>query len=250
MENVLVTEKQYEIHYYEVGHNKEASILSIMNFLEDIFVYQSESTGTGFNYLENNKLGWVIYKWDINIYKYPRYGDKIVVKMYPVSYRKFYVWRKYEIFDINGEKITDAISSWILINTENKKPCKITEELCDIYGLTLENNNAIDMNKVKLPDVIIEEKNFYVRYSDIDTNGHANNVRYLSWSIEAIPKNIIKEYKLRNVKVRYEKETRYGEFIKSSIEIIQDENNIKCLHKITNEVDIVLAVLETTWNKL
>ena len=58
------------------------------------------------------------------------------------------------------------------------------------------------------------EKSFDVRYSDIDTNMHVNNVKYVSWALETVPKDIVLNYELKNVKVTYEKETTYGETIK------------------------------------
>ena len=49
------------------------------------------------------------------------------------------------------------------------------------------------------------EETFKVRYSDIDSNGHVNNTKYIEWSIETLPKNIVDNYMLEEIKVIFEK---------------------------------------------
>ena len=91
------------------------------------------------------------------------------------------------------------------------------------------------------------EKSFQVRYSDIDTNMHVNNVKYVAWALETVPKDVVLNCELKNIKVTYEKETTYGETIKVSTEVIRKENIIICRHKIINEEGTELTLLESTW---
>ena len=48
-------------------------------------------------------------------------------------------------------------------------------------------------------------KIFNVRYSDIDTNGHVNNSKYVSWIIETVPLEIVLNYTLKNLKMDYKR---------------------------------------------
>ena len=38
--------------------------------------------------------------------------------------------------------------------------------------------------------------NFKVRYGDIDSNMHVNNVRYVEWAIESLPLDIVLNYEI------------------------------------------------------
>lgn len=49
------------------------------------------------------------------------------------------------------------------------------------------------------------EKRFSVRYSDIDLNLHVGNVTYLEWILETIPFDIMTNYKIDSVKIKYQK---------------------------------------------
>lgn len=243
----LVTDRNYNIHYYEVDIHKRALMTSIINYLGDMAMYQSEILGVGIEHLKENNLAWVLYKWDIKIDSYPLLNETIKVQTFPYSFRKFYAYRKHEIFDAEGNKIGYANSVWFLINTDRRRPMKITESMYEAYGIDESNNVAIDIEDIPPITTVHSEKSFQVRYSDIDTNMHVNNVKYVSWALETVPKDIVLNYELKNIKVTYEKETNYGENIKVSTEVIKEENRIICRHKIVNEEGNELTLLESIW---
>ncbi|WP_304519092.1 acyl-[acyl-carrier-protein] thioesterase [Clostridium estertheticum] len=243
----VVTGREYNIHYYEVDIQKRALITSIMNYLGDMAMYQSETLGVGIDYLKENKMAWVLYKWDITIKAYPLLNETIKVETFAHSFKKFYADRKYDIFDGKGNKIGHADSIWILINTDTRRPIRVTKELYEVYGIedspnTLKNiENILSMNEVD------NEKSFQVRYSDIDTNMHVNNVKYAAWAIETIPEDIILNKELKNIKVTYIKETKYGEIIKVSTQVIKEVDKTICRHRIINEEGTELTLLESIW---
>ena len=92
--------------------------------------------------------------------------------------------------------------------------------------------------------------NFNIRYSDIDSNNHVNNVKYIEWAIEAVPIEVIKDYTIKRIKVTFEKESKYGETISSSAAIKEiDENTIKSYHTIRKSDGTELTLLEAEWEK-
>lgn len=243
----VVTDRNYNIHYYEVDIHKRAYITSIMDYLGDMAMYQSESLGVGIEYLKENNCAWVLYKWDITMDKYPLLNETIKVQTFPHSFRKFYAYRKHAIFDAEGNKIGDATSVWFLINTDRRRPMKITEDMYEVYGIEQSNNTSIDIKDIPQITTVHSEKSFQVRYSDIDTNMHVNNVKYAAWALETVPKDVVLNYELKNIKVTYEKETTYGETITVSTEVIREENRILCRSKIINEEGTTLTLLESIW---
>ena len=245
----VVADRNYNIHYYEVDIHKRVLITSIMNYLGDIAMYQSEKLGVGIEYLKENNLAWVLYKWDITMESYPLLNETINVKTFAYSFRRLYAYRKHEIIDAEGNRIGYANSVWILLNTVRRRPIRITENMYGSYGIDRSNNEPIDIEDIKPIATVHSEKSFQVRYSDIDTNMHVNNVKYVAWALETVPKDIVLNYELKNIKVIYEKETTYGETIKVNTEIIREENKIICRHKVINQEGIELTLLESIWLK-
>lgn len=243
----LITEREYEIHYYEVDYKERVLLSSIMNYFDDVAIKQSEERNVGLDYMSRNNVAWVLYKWNINIHRYPLYGEKVKVSTNPRCFRKFYAYRTFEVKDENGEILVEAASVWFLIDVEKRKPKKIGEDMRQAYCIAEDDIDIIEIPKIiptKNKDV---EKIFNVRYSDIDTNGHVNNVKYVSWAIETVPLEVVKNYSLKNINITYEKETTYGEIIKVSTEVIEEENRITCKHVITDKEERKLTIAETIW---
>jgi medium-chain acyl-[acyl-carrier-protein] hydrolase len=242
-------EKEYEIHYYEIDIKRRALITSLVDFLGDIATIHSEELGIGIDYLKEHNLGWVLYKWNIDMYTYPTYGEKITLRTWPYSMRKFYAYRQFEILNSRGEIIGKADSIWFLINTERRRPIRISEDICKAYGLPYNDDRSIEIEDIEKPENIQSEKVFHVRYSDIDTNKHVNNAKYIAWAIETVPMDIVLNYTLKNIKVIYEKETTYGETIKVFTEVVYKEEEAICTHKIEDEQGKELTLLKTSWLK-
>lgn len=246
----IVTEREYLIHYYEVDYKKRALITSIMDYFGDMAMYQSDTLGIGIKYIEENNLAWVMYKWDININRYPKYGEKIKVITKAEGFKKFYAYRSFEIKDNSGEVIVKANSIWLLINIKRRKPVRISDDFYTAYSVPKDKSDFEEIENIKILDKIDNEKVFNVRYSDIDTNRHVNNVKYAAWAIEVVPKEVVIDYKLNNLKVIYKKETGYGQAIKSAVQINHiNKNKIICIHNIMDQEDKKLTEIETVWVK-
>lgn len=244
----LKTKKQYEIHYYDLNANKKANVITITNWFQDLFVYQSHAIGLGFDYYSNQNLTWMVLKWDIKISKYPSYMEKITVKMEPLQIKKFFLYIKFQILNEQNEIIVDAISLWVLIDTKKILPHKVPKEVLDIYQVNNENN--INIDKIQTLDSFDSEKIFNVHYSDIDTNGHVNNSKYISWAFDTLPEHIIKNNELLEININYKKNTNKCGNLYSSIKMIDSHNDniMKFSHKIYTEDNSILAVMESTWS--
>ena len=242
--------KNYEIHYYEVDSNLRCKLSSIVEFIGDVGTHQSEELGGGMKYCMDNKCAWVFYQDDIKIYRYPMFGETISITTEPVGFKKFYGLRKYTIKDSEDKVIGEALALFFLINIEKRRPMRIQKEQYDFYGVDGDVDDDISLEKIHPVKETQYTKNFNIRYSDIDSNKHVNNVKYIEWAIEAVPMEVIEEYEVKRIRVMFEKECTYGETVTSSALVTQiDENNLKSQHIIKNGEGKQLTLLEIEWGK-
>ena len=246
----IITEKEYEVHYYETNYRLECKMSSIINYFCDIGTKQSEELGVGIDYLTERKLAWVFYKYNIKVKRYPKYGEKIKVVTMAKSFKKFYASRAYEIYDENNEKIVDGEGIFLLINIEKRRAVRIPDDQYMAYGVDIENCPDIKITKLEKLTEEMHQNRFKVRYGDIDSNMHVNNVRYVEWAIESLPLEIVLNYELKELSVIFEKECRYGAEISASYEIKESEDEILILHKIADNEGKELTVLTSSWKKL
>lgn len=243
----IITDKEYEIHYYESDYKKRALMTSLIDYFNDVATYQSEKLGIGIDYMRSHGIAWVLYKWDINVKEYPTYGQKVIVRTEPCAAKKFYAYRRFYIFNSKNEIIATAKSLWLLINIKKRRPMRVSEELIKAFGLTDESDDVLEIDDIMKPSMEQISIGFKIRYSDIDTNGHVNNEKYAGWIIESVPLDIVTNYTLVNMKITYKKETKYGENIRVLTSFKDMEDKKIFIHRILNENGEEVTLGETTW---
>ena len=242
--------KKYEIHYYEVNSKLRCKLSSIINFICDVGTQQSEYVGGGIEYCTKNNCAWVFYKYDIRMNRYPMFGEAISITTMPIGFKKFYGLRKYIIEDENKNIIGEALALFFLIDIEKRRPMRIQKEQYDFYGVDGDVDYDISMDKIEKINEEQYEKHFNIRYGDIDSNNHVNNVKYIEWAIEAVPEDVVSNYSIRRLKTTFEKETTYGESISSFANVKAiDSDGLKSYHSIKNSEGKEVTLLEADWIK-
>ena len=245
-----IFKKEYKINIFNVDSDHICKFSSLVDFLWDIVISQSDSLGETNEGFVHNQCIWVLLKYDITIYEYPKFKDTITVDTKVIGAKKFYGYRQNTIKNSEGKVIGEVFSTAILIDFENRRPMRISSEQGEVYGLNRELHEVPpldDIPKIKKEDYL---KDYPVRYSDIDSNGHVNNVKYMEMAIDTLPRSILNEYKIFNIKVLFKKETTDGDTLHIASEVFEDENSpITTLHNITSNDGKLLSKLQFIWKK-
>ncbi|MFR9071489.1 MAG: acyl-[acyl-carrier-protein] thioesterase [Paraclostridium sp.] len=245
-----IFKKEYKINIFDVDSEHKCKFSSLVDFLWDVVISQSDYLGETKEGFVQNQCIWVLLKYDITIYEYPKFRDTITVDTKVLGSKKFYGYRQNTIRNSEGKVIGEAFSTDILIDFEKRRPMRISSTQSEIYGLNgelAEVPTLDDLPKIQKEDYT---KDYPVRYSDIDSNGHVNNVKYMEMAMDTLPRFILNEYKLFNIKVLFKKETTDGDTLYISSEVINnDNNNITTVHKITNNNENLLTKLQFIWKK-
>lgn len=240
--------KDYKINIYDVDARHQCKFSTLANYLWDIVISQSDSLGETEEGFVHNNCVWVLLKYDINIYEYPKFRDTISVDTRVLGYKKFYGYRSYTIRNSENKVIAEATSIAIIIDIEKRRPMKITPDQCEVYGLERELDECPPLDDLISLENEEYSKDYTISYSDIDSNNHVNNVKYMEMSIDTLPKYILNEYDLSNIKVLFKKETNIGSTVHVSSEVKEvSDKEIITLHTITDEK--LLTKLQFTWKK-
>lgn len=242
--------KQYEVLYRDVDRNLTCKLSTMVDIFCDIGNAQAESVGDSIDFQLSHGCTWVFYKYDITVHKYPKYREKLNVTTIPVGFKKFYAFRKYIIKNEEGEVLAEALALFFLINIERRRPARILKEQYEFYGENGDMDKALDMDKIEKIEKEDYYKEFQIRYSDIDSNSHVNNVKYIEWAMESVPEDVIKDHEISRIKIMFEKETTYGNKIHVSAQIKEEDGELITLHKITNLEGEELTLLEAHWRKI
>lgn len=206
---------EYKTKYTDVGANNKLTLKALVSMLQEAAISHSEEAGYGVSNIEKTHLAWLLLNWKVQILSYPHSNQVITIKTWPRVFDKLYSFRDFEVFDENNNLVAIASSKWFPIDTETKRIKKLTPEITDAYGETVTKSVFEDPfeEKIKVPEELKLNFNYGVQRRDIDTNGHVNNLHYIDYALETLPKEIYNSNEFDNLEIHYKKEIKHGELI-------------------------------------
>lgn len=180
---------QFKVRSYECGPDGRATLPTICNFLQEAASLHAASLGFGKDDFAaaGENISWVLTRLVVKMNQYPRWTDELIVKTFPRGGRKIVAWRDFEVKNVQGETLGVASSEWMIINLTTRKIHAIPERVfaandpANVPVLGLE-----PFSKFHFPEEapIDADSVFTAMKSQIDLNGHVNNVYYISWMLE------------------------------------------------------------------
>jgi len=243
--NPRVTEERYRVRYYELTSNWKASVASIMDYFNDVVTLQSVEVGHDVETMRFSGYAWLLLRWEIDIQRSPAFMENLNVRTVPYSMNKFYAYRRFEVIDDSGALIVHGKSQWILIDASRRRPVRIADRHYEVYGLPKDFNEPLKFEDPPEPGKSDLSTVLKVRESDLDTNGHANNVSYVRWIMQTVPGDF-ESKELKKLCIQYKHESMKGEevLVESGFE---DLDGLKIgLHRITSSGK-KLAIACTKW---
>ena len=137
-------------------------------------------------WLLSNQRTWMLSRLKVKMYSYPRVGEDIIIKTWPSGAERLFLLRDFLIMNKDGEVLGVAVSNWVFMNLETRRP--VHPSSGEIPFIPENPERAIEENpgKVKASENSEEIISFQVRYNDLDMNNHVNNVKYLEWILECM----------------------------------------------------------------
>lgn len=226
--------KTFHIPYYDTDKNGNITSYNILKYFGETSASHTDEFSS--NQADKNNLdyGWMLYRWKVKINKYPRSKDKIYIETWISKLDRFYAYREFKILNENNEVLGIASTVWIFVDMKKKRPIRIPNTFINQSKL-INKSNFTEFEDFKEKIEFISSIDFKVRRSDIDSNNHVNNSKYLLWIIEGVPNNIYEDYILSEFEIIYKKEIKYGDTILTSyVENAVENKEISFTHRISN----------------
>lgn len=198
-----------KVLFSDIDKNSDMTIEAILNCMQDCININSESIGKGIDYIQTSGKAWFAIGWNIRINRFPRMFEDIVVKTWPYGFKPSIGLRNVIISDCEGNDIVCADSFWGLVDVNTGKPVRIEES--DSSGYELEPRYPMEDcgRKIKLPEDFCFVEQRKVRHAYIDYNKHMSNSVYIQFANEYLEEGDI----VRQIRVEYKNQTRYGELL-------------------------------------
>lgn len=179
---------KHKVSYSEISTDQQINVAQAIRYFQDTSTFHSEEVGDTVDSLKNKQCAWLLSAWQLEIERYPTFGEEIIISTWPHENKNLFAQRNFQMKDAEGNSLMKANSIWFYFDFQTKAPRKILPEYVDCYGI----EERLPMNykgrKVMLPEGIAGEHkdSFLVRKSDLDTNGHVNNSKYVEMALEYV----------------------------------------------------------------
>jgi acyl-ACP thioesterase len=245
-----VWREDYRIRSYEVDCRNRLSILSMFSFMQEAASRHAAALGVSIHQLLAENYTWLLSRLKIKIAASPGWDDRIEVNTWPSGTQQLFALRDFKMNGADGQTIAAAISAWLVIDLQKRRPVRIApfvERLKPIEGSHILNGRLDKLPALNDP---AHEKSFVVRYSDLDINQHANNVKFVEWLIEGVPDAILSTSAPSEFEINFLAEAFHEDRILASCSP-QDPDNTMFHHSLTRQQDgRELARAITKWQKV
>ena len=217
---------EYFIYSFLCNNRANLRISGIAQLLQESAWLHAESCNAGYQSLIKEGLIWVLSALKIKIYETPSWGESLKLNTWGRGYENLFAYRDFEIFDSVTNNIRiHASSAWLLVDSVNHRPKRITPDLQRITALN-KSWDTVNPGKFRSPESYEYQRNLRVLHSDIDVYDHVNNTRYIQWCVDSVAdfhkgKEDLNEFDIRfiseahlndDVNLQYQKEDGYYYF--------------------------------------
>ncbi|MFV0361759.1 MAG: acyl-[acyl-carrier-protein] thioesterase [Suipraeoptans sp.] len=216
-----------KVRYSEVDTDNRLSIAGIVNYFQDCSTFQSEAIGSGVEYANQIKKGWILSSWQIIINERPVLGTEIQISTWAIKFKGLYGYRNFVLEDADGKVLAYAYSIWVYMDLEKKRPIRVSEDIVKGYGTDEPIEMEYAPRKIEIPDGFAAGDKFLVRKYQIDTNNHVNNSEYITIALEALKE----KPNVKELRVEYRHSAIYGDCLYSAIAQEKDSTYIELKSK-------------------
>ncbi|ERL66309.1 acyl-[acyl-carrier-protein] thioesterase [Schleiferilactobacillus shenzhenensis] len=211
----LVWSEKYTIPYFMVNTREEIHLSSLLDILVMASEHQTDSMGVGEDKMHALDVGWVITQYHMVFTRLPQLDETVTLSTSATSRNRFFCYRDFWVHDAADNELAHITATFVMMSFSTRKMVPIIEEMVAPFH-TKNEKTVLKFPRINKMDYTgVTPKSYRVRYQDIDSNHHVNNVHYFDWMIDTLPLDFILHHALKQVDIRYEREIQYGDTAES-----------------------------------
>ncbi len=190
---------------------------SFLDLAQQLAVKAAQLENFGDARLKEHGCVWILARMRTRFEKKVRFDEKIRLDSWHRGLDGLYFIRDYQLTDSEGQVAVNSTSSWIIMNLESRRIYRGDDVMCLLPPDPQCEDRAIEepCPKITFPKgaELREIGTHRVNWSDVDYNGHANNVKYTVWALDNLPQDLVFGHFLKEVSINFNKEARMGETV-------------------------------------
>lgn len=204
---------EYVVRSYESDAAGRLAPAFVLRYLQETAWNNARALGLAFDPREGSPFAWVLSRLRVQMTRYPGWGERLSVETWPLGVERMLALRDFRVLDGRGAECGRASSGWLIIDTAERRPRR-PEQAMPVLATFAGPEPLLGVPAridAALPPC--EERALQVRHTDIDLNGHVNNVRYFEWVLDSLPSRRLAAEQVRMVEASYLSEALLGDAV-------------------------------------
>ena len=208
-----IYKQKYVVPSYELDMFKKASVNTYLKVGDSIAGEHSIVNKCSISDLQEIGLTWMIARSRTVVNKYVNWNEELEISTYVDASIGFNSNRIIEIKDKEGDLVAKIFQKWAILDRKTGRPQRV-ERFRTELGIDSECEKYEFPNIVDEIDAATEEitrSDLTIKYSDIDSNIHVNNLKYCNWVMDALDFDFLTKNELTLLDIRWIKQCYMGE---------------------------------------
>jgi len=211
----MVFEMDFHVGAGEAGLGLQCRPSGVLSILQEAATQAAcQFHASGPEMLEKYNALWMVTRMWYRLERPLMWNEQVTVRTWHRGAKGAAMYRDFDLL-VNGRPVGEAVSTWVLVDDGSRRllrPSAVKElELTDGGELCKDKK----LTGLRLPEgmELVEERRFH--YSDIDCNGHVNNVRYADVAADAarLERRLDRQF-VSSLQIGYIRECMAGERIR------------------------------------
>jgi len=227
---VDVWQEKVPIRFGAIDRSDRLTLNMIFQFFQEAAICHAENLNVGREDMARTGQVWILSRMSVLVERRPNYHETVFVSTWPRGFEKLFAIRNYQIKDKDNTAVVSGSSAWLIVDIEKRRPLRpqsLTVELPPNEGLDSLSPDAkgiTGLEERKNLQKVMERK---ALYTDLDYNGHVNNVRYIQWIEDALDLQLLEKAGKMRLDINYLNEILEGEVVEL-LSAPVDANNASC----------------------
>ena len=241
-------QEDYVVRAYDIDAHKRMTAPALLRLLNEAAMQHVLKLKLSVLDLEPHQIGWVLLRLEVRIDRLPDLGEEIQIRTTPSGFERAFTYRDYYVLDQRGEVLATASSTWILMNTETRRPARIPDWIIERMPFFPEPENCLPRPTSQLTtwSEAEHEQSHRVGWYELDFNWHLSNTHYLRLLLDSIPSSFLRDHFPSLIRIHYKQEAQLDDVVRSESGRV-DSSGFR--HRLLRD-NTILAEGESVWQAI
>lgn len=205
--------KEMKLSFSQCDATYKMSWNEILRFTSDNAGEDFSMRGMDWPFLQSKGIVLIVSRISFHVIKMPVADQLITLRTWESAAMGPLCTRNYEIFDTSTkEPLIKGQSLWTILDLNNKKIIPAKNYPYRPAPTNTVEFEGIKCGKIPAPETMEILGTRKVVFSDLDSNGHTNNAKYINFAIDVLPEEFQRK-QICDMRLNYSKEAMLGQEI-------------------------------------